>query len=113
MNPTKKCGLLLLATHLIACGGLHAAIAMGVGEPIGATTRTDSYPYAGYGFYVPSATSVTVNQLGYWDLGGDGLSDAHTVSLFQYINGSNKSYTQIATVTIPAGTATTLEGGYR
>lgn len=113
MNPTKKCSLLLLAAQLLACGGLHGAIAMAVGEPLGANTRSDTYPYAGYGFYVPAATSVMVNQLGYWDLGGDGLSDSHTVSLFKYVDGSNRSYTQIATVTIPSGTSAALEGGYR
>lgn len=85
---------------------------MALGQPTGAGTRTDAYPWAGSGFYLPSGGTILVNQLGYWDEGGDGLAIEHQIGLFQY-NGAGSSYTMIATATIPSGTAATLDGGYR
>ncbi len=80
-----------------------------VGEPVGATNWTNSYGAAGYGFYTPVA-GTTVNRIGYWDQGGDGLAVSHDVMIVRY-NGTN--YSEVVRVTIPAGTAARLEGGYR
>lgn len=80
-----------------------------VGEPAGASTNTSYYPAAGYGFYTPAA-GTTVNRIGYWDQGGDGLAVSHDVMIVGY-NGSN--YSEVVRVTIPAGTAARLEGGFR
>ena len=89
-------------------GPAGAAITAGLGEPSGAA-RTDNYPGAGFGFYAPT-TGTTINRLGFWDQGGDGLLTSHQVGLYRY-NGSG--YDSIALVTIPAGTSATLENGYR
>lgn len=85
---------------------------IGVGEPTG-TVRNDTYTFgAGFEFYAPAGTGTTINSLGYWDQGGNGLATSHTVSLYSYA-GSGSSYTLLATVTIDAGTMDPLVAGYR
>lgn len=81
------------------------------GEPT-ATTRTDTYGAAGWGFYTPISGTI-VNRLGYWDQGGDGLAVSHEVMIVKYLPGPPPSYTKVVRVTIPAGTAARLENGYR
>lgn len=49
-----------------------------------------------------------VNWLGYYDQNGDGLANSHVVSLWD-----NSTQSIIASVTVPAGTAAPLIGGYR
>lgn len=91
----------------------HGAIVAVLGQPVGAgvTERSDTYPSAGTGFYVPSTTgSTAINRLGYWDKDGDGLAQDHTVGLYRY-NGTN--YDLLAEATVLAGTASVLDGGYR
>lgn len=102
--------MVALATHQAA----KAQMTVGVsGDPTG-TIRTDTYPYgAGFGFYVPSGVGTTINQLGFWDQGGDGLQADHTVALYKYAPGTDHDYTLVASVTILAGTANPLSGGYR
>lgn len=112
MKPPGSLVLLFAVAGLALSQDLQAAITMAVGEPLG-TVRNDSYSHAGYGFFLSSGSTLTVNRLGYWDQGGDGLSASHSVYLYQYIGGSNKSYTQIASVLIPSGTTAELDGGYR
>lgn len=112
MKISTKLSLAMITASLFSTSNLHAAISMAVAEPTG-TVRTDNYPYAGYGFFLPIGASIPVNQLGYWDQGGDGLANSHTVSVFKYIDGTNKSYTLVASATVPAGTSATLEGGFR
>ena len=80
------------------------------GQPT-AGTRTDNYGAAGWGFYTPLA-GTTVNRLGYWDQGGDGLLVSHDVMLIKFVPATS-SWTKVIKVTIPAGTAARLEGGYR
>ncbi len=54
-----------------------------------------------------------VNWLGYYDKGGDGLANSHEVSLW-YVGGTGGSTaTEVAHVTVPAGTAAPLVNGYR
>jgi len=93
----------------------HSAVAqniIGVGEPTG-TIRTGSYIFgAGFEFYAPSGTGTTINSLGYWDQGGDGLATSHIVSLYAYA-GHDSAYNLLASVTIDAGTVDPLINGYR
>lgn len=97
------------AAIVLAFDGLaSAAITAGLGEPTG-TIRTDSYPGAGFGFFAPTS-GTTINRLGFWDQGGDGLVSSHNIGLYRY-NGSG--YDNIALVTIPAGSSALLENGYR
>jgi lysophospholipase L1-like esterase len=88
---------------------LQAKIDAAVGPPAGAPQRTDQYNAAGYGFYTaPGGT--TINRIGYWDQGGDGLAISHDVMIGKS-NGTG--YDQVLRVTIPAGTAARFESGYR
>ncbi|MES2658845.1 MAG: glycosyl hydrolase [Verrucomicrobiota bacterium] len=93
---------------LVLANFAHGDIATALPEPAGGV-RSDTYPGAGFGFYVPT-TGTTINRVGFWDQGGDGLLAAHTVALYGY-NGS--SYVSLNSVTIPAGTAGELSRGYR
>ena len=56
-------------------------------------------------FHVTGA-GITVYQLGTFDWQGDGLAEAHTVVLFH-------DQTVVGSVTVPAGTAAPLVGGFR
>lgn len=103
--------IISVAVGLAAPAAAVAAITSGVGIPTG-PTRSDAYPYAGFGFFAPSGVGTTVNRLGYWDQNGDGLQTPHTVALFSYA-GSAAYYNEVISVTIPAGTAAPLENGYR
>ena len=53
------------------------------------------------------ASAISVTDLGYYDLGLDGLAASHVVSIW---NGAG---TQLGTGTVPAGVAGTLTGDYR
>ncbi|RYD42520.1 MAG: PEP-CTERM sorting domain-containing protein [Verrucomicrobiaceae bacterium] len=114
-NPSQKlfqATMATIAATAITTGATQAAISMAVGEPTG-TIRSDNYAYAGYGFFLSPGSTVQINQLGYWDNDSDGLSNSHVVSVFKYVADSFKSYTQIASTSIPSGTGATLENGYR
>lgn len=68
--------------------------------------------YVGYigGIFLTSYNYYPqVNYLGYYDEGGDGLANSHTVSLWDASNGN----ALLATVTVPAGTAAPLVDGFR
>jgi hypothetical protein len=75
----------------------------------GGNNRNDVYPQAGFGFAADASGTAQINQLGYYDEGGDGLQVAHEVGLYHYTG----VFTLIAKATIPAGTAATLQDGYR
>ena len=81
-----------------------------VGTPPSNDPRNDSIAQAGFGFAANPSGTAQVNELGFYDEGGDGLAAAHTVGLYHY-NGS--AYELLASTTIPAGTGATLENGYR
>ena len=102
-------GVAVFALNLAAMAQTEMAI---VGAPTG-TIRNDSYGWgAGFGFYVPSGGSTTVNALGFWDESGTGLQENHIVALYQYA-GSGSAYNLMTSVTIPAGTVAPLIDGYR
>lgn len=103
---------MIVATSTVCLASpLYAAVTAAMDEPTG-SVRVDPYSWAGFGFFVPAGGNVTVNQLGFWDQGGDGLAVDHTVALFAYA-GSGRTYTQLASVTIPGGGSALLDGGFR
>lgn len=70
---------------------------------------------AGHQFTV-AAGGVVVRDLGVWDNAADGLSAAHTVTLFSLDKvGAGAKGTPVTggSVTVPAGTAGALEAGFR
>ena len=70
---------------------------------------------AGHEFTV-AAGGVVVRDLGVWDNGADGLSAAHTVTLFALDKvGAGAKGTPVpgGSVVVPLGTAGTLEAGFR
>jgi len=65
-------------------------------------------PLAGtYGWTFTVNTPVVVDNLGYFDFGGNGLSVAHDVGIW------NTSGTLLDSATVPAGTAGSLQDGFR
>jgi lysophospholipase L1-like esterase len=70
---------------------------------------------AGHEFTV-TGDAVVVRQLGVWDNAANGLTAAHAVTLFSLDKvGAGAKATPVpgGSVTVPAGTAATLESGYR
>lgn len=68
---------------------------------------------AGGVFLTTGSLWPDVNWLGYYDKDGDGLANSHEVSLW-YVGGQGGStLTEVAHVTVPAGTAAPLVNGYR
>lgn len=108
INPVVFAAMACLCINTAA----QAQNVIGVGAPTG-TIRSDVYTFgAGFEFYVPSGTGTTINSLGYWDQGGDGLGTSHIVSLYSYA-GFGSTYNLLASVTVAAGTGDPLIGGYR
>jgi PEP-CTERM motif len=114
---TRLSGVLILGLAalalLVGCGSAAHAGPVFLSNPSSTDTRTDSFPQAGFGFYIFGTTSpVTVNELGFYvsptDSGNTGkLAVAHTVALYDY-NGNG--YTEIAQATIPAGSTADASG---
>lgn len=60
----------------------------------------------GWQFNLPQAVEVT--SLGWFDLGGDGLAQAHEVGIW-----NSATQTLVASVVVPQGSAATLDGFFR
>ena len=65
-----------------------------------------------------TGTGITVRDLGVWDSGGDGLANAHTVTLFTINSGAGAANANVTPVTggsatVPAATAAPLDTGIR
>jgi hypothetical protein len=102
--------IIIAITSGLALNATAANLMLMVGDPVG-TQRFDNYaPGAGYGFSAPPTTGTTINALGYWDQGGDGLAIDHTVALYKF---NNLNYDLVASVVVPSGTGGQLIGGYR
>jgi len=54
-----------------------------------------------------------VNYLGFYDAGGDGLANSHTVALWETGWNGQSSRGLLAEITVPAGTSAPLVDGYR
>jgi len=99
----------LAASLVLASGGVHAAVTALLPTPGSGTLRNDFSGSVGSTFTSISAATV-INRLGFYDAGGDGLAETHTVGLYLW-DGS--AYQLERTATIPAAAGATLDGGYR
>jgi hypothetical protein len=103
-----KSRFLILLIGFVAATQLCAPIAHGQtpalsftgGGLFGATTGT-------FGWSFTLSSTITVTDLGYFDFGGNGLNEAHDVGIW------NSAGTLMVSATVPAGTAGTLNDGFR
>lgn len=80
---------------------------------INATSNTNNNLNGTIGYKFAAALSApTIKGLGFVDAGEDGLAASHQVGLY-YKSGTSSSYVLERSVTIGAGTAYHLNGGYR
>jgi autotransporter-associated beta strand protein len=102
-----------VAAASVACFGGSIATAqtyqpLVIAPPQGAVRNDATNVYGGY--FMPGR-DIVVDQLGYFDYGGDGLLSDHKVGLwYQTGNGTGRF---LVDATVAAGTASTLEDGYR
>jgi hypothetical protein len=95
---------------------VFAAVTQHVAQA-GAVTSTPALSFTGgallgpmagtYGWTFTVSTPVVVDNLGYFDFGGNGLSVAHDVGIW------DSSGTLLDSATVPAGTAGSLQDGFR
>ena len=100
------CGLMLtaMATPILAYNGTGAG-AGGAGGNLNIGRE-----------FTVTATGITVYDLGVFDWGSDGLVNSHVVTLFSIASlGNNPAATPVpgGSVTVPSGTAATLDTGFR
>lgn len=105
----RWCLLIGAIINLIALSSASAATITPFVARSGGNNRNDVYPQAGFGFAADASGTAQINQLGFYDDGGDGLLVAHDVGLYHYTG----VFTLIAKATIPAGTGALLQDGYR
>lgn len=94
----------VLSTSILSGSGQTIGYFANTSAPYGAAANNDGLNI-GHTFTV-TGTNLCITALGAFDYGSDGLNSAHTVTLF-----SNQ--TALASVTVPAGTAALLQGGFR
>ncbi len=100
----------LLAANSTAAAALVEAFVGAPNNP--ATTRTDTFSQAGWGFYATQLGTKEVNQLGFWvspDNPGGALARDHHIALYNFTGGGSP-YTQIAAATVPAGSTADANG---
>jgi len=76
-------------------------------------TQNGFVGYVGCQFLSAGASGETVNYLGFYDAGGDGLANSHTMALWETGWNGQSSRGLLAEITVPAGTSAPLIGGYR
>ena len=101
-----------VAMTMLVCLGVSASAQVvgftaGPGATYGGAANNGPGLNIGNTFSV-SGSGITVLQLGAFNLGGDGLNAAHTVTLFDA-----DTQTALGSVTVPAGTVAPLVNGYR
>jgi hypothetical protein len=67
----------------------------------------DTASGATVGWRFSSIASISLTQLGVWDMGGDGLVDSHQVTVW------DSTGTMVAQLVVPSGTASPLIDGFR
>ncbi len=103
-----------VSLFLLAASANAGVISAFVDDASNGTARSPgAFPQAGYGFFANVSGTAKINRLGYYDAGGDGLSESHTVALCLYNGSQPENYTVVAKATISAGTSTLLSDGYR
>ncbi len=100
-----------VSLFLLAASANAGVISAFVDDASNGTARSPgAFPQAGYGFFANVSGTAKINRLGYYDAGGDGLSESHTVALYHY---TDAGYFVVAKATVSAGTDATLSDGYR
>jgi hypothetical protein len=104
-----KFKFLVLLVGLLAATQLFAPNAQAQGTPALSFTGAANFgaPEGTFGWSFTLSNTITVTELGYFDFGGNGLSDAHDVGIW------TSSGTLLVSATVPAGTAGTLNGDFR
>jgi MYXO-CTERM domain-containing protein len=97
----------LAAVLALTSSSVHAATALVLSGSGFANNHTG---VLGGTFTANGSGTAVINRLGFYDHNGDGLTVGHDVGLYLW-NGS--AYTLQVKATIPAGTAATLDGGFR
>lgn len=108
LSWSRRVGLFLSLLLFLASLPLQASAQL-----FPAFTQSDTFSNTGWGVNTTRGWSFTVSsrllveQLGFWDSGGNGLGSAHPVGLWR---GDG---TLLASVTVPAGLTAPLEGTFR
>ena len=77
-------------------------------------SQNDYVGYVGSQFLSAGGGSgEQVNYLGFYDAGGDGLTESHTIALWETGWNGQSSRGLLAEITVPAGTSAPLIDGYR
>jgi hypothetical protein len=76
-------------------------------------SQNDYVGYVGSQFLSAGGTGETVNYFGFYDAGGDGLANSHTMALWETGWNGQSSRGLLAEITVPAGTSAPLIDGYR
>src|SRR3954470_15873611 len=114
-RPVVAAGLAVLLLGGLSAGADAAVIGY---TGTGATAGTNSGNLNIGRQFAVTGTGITVRDLGVWDSGGDGLVNAHTVTLFAINSGAgaaNATATPVTngSATVPAATAAPLDTGIR
>ncbi len=104
MSLTKRAAI--LSAFLLASAILASAGTLGLTSPVGTLLTAGDPQLWGWIFSVDSP--ITVNALGVYDIGSDGLQLSHDVGIFR-----QSDHSLLASATVPAGTLGTLDGGFR
>jgi hypothetical protein len=76
-------------------------------------TQNGFVGYVGCQFLSAGGAGEAVNYLGFYDAGGDGLANSHTMALWETGWNGQSSRGLLAEITVPAGTSAPLIDGYR
>jgi hypothetical protein len=104
----KKSILITSLVSLAVMSGASAAVtAFSLPTPVSTYSNAGNPQYVlGYTFTVGNSP-IAVTDLGFFDVGGNGLGGAHPVTIW------NSGGTVVGTATVSSGTTSVLEGGYR
>ncbi|HTJ00942.1 MAG TPA: PEP-CTERM sorting domain-containing protein [Dongiaceae bacterium] len=114
MKRTLACFLLTAALSCVLSPVVRAQTTNGSmlftpNVDLSSGTQNSYVGYVGGVFLTSYDYYPDVNYLGYYDKGGDGLANSHTVSLWDASAGNSL----LVTATVPAGTSAPLVDGYR
>lgn len=98
--------------QMSVCAVLALAASVASAVPVVSFTggiSTTAFPDRTLGYqFTTGGSGLLVTSLGYWDEGGDGLSEAHQIGIW-----SNDGSALLASATITAGTSANLDGAFR
>lgn len=104
---------IVLAASLLGASGASAATSVSFVTPI-----PSPYPFPGSpsfgttsGTYFHLTAAITIDGLGFWDAGSDGLASAYAIGLWEAVTFSESSL--LVEAIMPAGEAAALVDGWR